>query len=368
MEKEDFSIMKLPNLHIERIQRLGYTESEARFLYIVGVFSGYFTLRQFRAFTGSRCGKRPTSFAQKLIREGHARVCAQAQNAVIFHLFSRVVYGQMGKDNLRNRKRHCFDFMRTRLALLDFILANLGFDYFETERDKLNYFCDELGISKDCLPAKVYDGASSRQQTVRYFIDKFPLFLAPPLPGVPPVVTFSYVDAGFVRPSSFASHLDGYQTLFQQLDTFRFLYIATKEAYVREAEERFRSIIKRPLEAAASYEMVRYFQIRKRWDNHEYIVPVTEDLEFLRDARERFQGEKIERLYRFWQSGVVGECELRARISQQKPERAIFFDTYLVNGHRPSQLEIAAQGDRCMKHTDHPSVHHFVHPQGERKC
>ena len=45
--------MNLPAAHIERIKDLGYTDSEARFLYIVAVFSGYFTLGQFRAFTGS---------------------------------------------------------------------------------------------------------------------------------------------------------------------------------------------------------------------------------------------------------------------------------------------------------------------------
>jgi hypothetical protein len=29
-------------------------------------------MAQFRAFTGSRCGKRPTCFAQKLVGQGHA--------------------------------------------------------------------------------------------------------------------------------------------------------------------------------------------------------------------------------------------------------------------------------------------------------
>ena len=360
--------MNLPATHIERIQQLGYTQPEARFLYIVAIFSGYFTMRQFRVFAGSKPGKGPTSFAQKLIGQGHARVCAPMRRASLFHLFSRKVYGQMDKDNLRNRKRHSFDFMRTRLVLLDFILANQGFDYFETEQDKVNYFCHELGISEDCLPAKVYEGSSPNQQTVRYFIDKFPLFLAPPLPAVPPVITFSYVDCGRERPSSFASHLDGFQKLFQQLDTFRFLYIATKEAYFRGVEERFRSIVKRRLEADGANELLRYFQIRKRWDHHEYIIPVTEDLEFLRDARERFQSTEIERLYRSWRLGEFGEPELRAKISQQRPRRAIYFDTYWINGHPSSQLEIAEHGDRCMKDTDHPSVHRFVHPAGERKC
>ena len=335
--------MNLPPAHIERIQELGYTESEAQFLYIVAVFSGYFTLRQFRAFTGSRRGKRPSSFAQKLIGKGHSRVCAQAPTAALFHLFSRKVYGQMDKDNLRNRKRHSLDFMRSRLVLLDFILANQEFTYFESEQEKINFFCNELGISKTCLPAKVYEGTTPDQQTVRYFVDKFPLFLAPPLPGVPPVVTFSYVDSGFERPFNFASHLAAYVPLFRQVNSFRFLYIAAKEAHFRGAEERFRSIVKRPLEADVSSETLRYFQIRKRWENHEYIIPVTEDLVFLRDARERFQGEKIECLYRSWRSGELGEHELRAKLSQHRPERAIYFDTYLINGQRSSQLEFASR-------------------------
>jgi hypothetical protein len=353
--------MNLPTAHIERIQQLGYTEFEARFLYIVAVFSGYFTLRQFRVFTSSRCGKRPTIFAQKLTGQRHARICAHARTAAVFHLFSRRVYGQMDKDNLRNRKRHSFAFMLTRLVLLDFVLANQQFAYFETEQDKVNFFCSELGISKHCLPAKVYEGATPGQQTIRYFVDKFPLFLAPPLPGVPPVVTFSYVDSGVERPSSFASHLAVYRPLFQQLPNFRFLYVAMKEAYFRGAEERFRSVVKRPLEGDGSKEILTYFQIRKRWDNHEYIVPVTKDLEFLRDARERFRGNEWESLYRSWRLGEVLDGELRSKISQRQSERLVFFDTYLLNGHRPSQTEDAGQGDRCMKQGDHPFVHHFVH-------
>jgi hypothetical protein len=360
--------MKIPSAHVERIQQLGYTESEARFLYIVAVFSGYFTMRQFRAFTGSRCGKRPACFALKLIEKGHARVCAQVRTAALFHLFSRTVYGQMDKDNLRNRKRHSLEFMKTRLVLLDFILANQEFAYLETEQDKANFFCNELGLSKDCLPAKVYEGTTPDQQTIRYFVDKFPLFLAPPFPGVPPVVTFSYVDSGFERPSTFASHLATYGRLFQQLNAFRFLYIAAKEAYIHGAEERFRSLIRRSLEAVWSTEVLKYFKIRKKWENHEYIILVTEDLEFLRDGRDRFRGNALDSLYQSWRMGGLNEYELRAEISLQKPERAIFFETYVMNGLGPSPSEFAEQGDRCMKDTDHPSLHRLVHPQGEPTC
>src|SRR5437899_7445680 len=62
---------------------------------------------------------------------------------------------------------------------------------------------------------------------------------------------------------------------------------AAKDAYFRMAEERFRSLVKRPLESDTSAEISRYFQIRKKWDNHEYVVPVrseehTSELQSLR--------------------------------------------------------------------------------------
>ena len=334
--------MNIPGVHIERIRGLGYTESEARFLYIVAVFSGYFTLRQFRAFTGASYGKRPTCFAEKLIEQGHARICGQARRGSLFHLFSRTVYGQMEKDNLRNRKRHSLSFMRTRLVLLDFVLANQDLAYLETEQDNVNFFRQELGVSNEYLPGTVYEGAAADQKTIRYFVDKFPLFLAPPLPGLPPVVTFSYVDAGFERPTHFASHLAAYQRLFRQLNGLRFLYIATHEACFRGVAERFQSIVRRPLEPDVSNEILRYFRIRRKWENHEYIIPVTEDLEFLRAARERFRNENIERLYKSWCVAELAESELRAQISQRKAEPTIFFDTYLVRGDRSVRPEMLA--------------------------
>jgi hypothetical protein len=359
--------MNLPGAHIERIKDLGYTESEARFLYIVAVFSGYFTLGQFRVFTGSAYGKRPTSFAQKLLKQGHATVRDYMRRGSIFHLFSRTVYGQIEKDNLRNRRKHSFDFMRTRLVLLDFILANQELAYFETEQDKVSFFCEQLGVSQDFLPAKVYEGSSPSKPTVRYFVDKFPLFLASPLSVVPPVVTLSYVDSGFDTASNFVCHLASYLGLFRQLKCFRFLYIGARQATFHKAEERFRNLVKRPLESDVSSEILRYFQIRKKWDNHEYVIPVTTDLEFLNEARRRFHGDRFESLYSAWRFGELGDRELRAEFSQLRPARAVFFDTFLVNPHGSPLAVASGQGDGCMKDTDHHSRHGSRHPEGDAK-
>jgi hypothetical protein len=359
--------MKMPLEQVERIKELGYTEAEARFLYIVAIHSGYFTLGQFRAFTKTAYGKRPTSFAQKVIKHGHATVRDYMGRGSIFHLFSRTLYGHIDKDNLRNRKRHSFDFMRARLVLLDFILANQDLNYFETEQDKVRFFCDELEILKDALPAKVYEGGPDGKPTLRYFVDKFPLFLASPFSGAPPVVTLSYIDSGFETSSHFVGHLAAYRGLFQELKTFRFLYIAAKDAYFQKAEERFRSLVKRPLESDVSSEILRYFHVRAKWERHEYVVPITEDLEFLNEARRRFQGERFDGLFGRWKTGKITEHEVQLEFSQLNPGRTVFFNTFLVQSHGSPVAEVTRGGDGWVKDTNHRYRHGSRHPEGDAK-
>ena len=328
--------MKMPQDQIERIAALGYTEPEARFLYVVATHSGYFTMRHFNAFTGVSRGKRSMAFAQKLLKHAHATVRDYLGTGSVFHLFSRLVYGPIDKDNVRNRRRHSFDYIRTRLVQMDFLLENPGHDFLETESDKVNLFCESLAVPKDVLPAKVYEGGPGSHPTVRYFVDTFPLFLAAPLSGFLPVVTFGYVDPGTGSLWSFVAHLAAYQGLFRHLKSFRLLYIAPRATEFRRAEDRFRSSVKQPLESDVSSEVLRYFDVRRKWENHEYVVPVAADFEFLNEARRRFHGERFEGLYQAWITGRIAETALRLEFSQLAPPRTVFFDTYLVrNGRSP---------------------------------
>jgi hypothetical protein len=333
--------MKIPQDQIERIAALGYTEPEARFLYVVATHSGYFTMRQFNTFTGVSRGKRSMAFSQKLLKHAHATVRDYLGAGSVFHLFSRLVYGPIDKDNVRNRRRHSVDYIRTRLVQMDFLLENPGHDFLETENDKVNLFCESLGVPKDVLPAKVYEGGPGSHPTVRYFVDKFPLFLEAPLSGASPVVTFGYVDSGTGSLWSFVAHLAAYQGLFRHLKSFRLLYIAPRPTEFRRAEDRFRSSVKQPLESDVSSEVLRYFEIRRKWERHEYVVPVAADFEFLNEARRRFHGERFEGLYQVWVTGGLAETELRLAFSQLAPPRTVFFDTYLVrNGRSPLDEKI----------------------------
>jgi len=322
--------MKLPQDQVETIMSLGYTAIEARFLYIVATYAGYFTLRHFLSFSGAHRGKRSTSFAQKLLRHGHASMRDYMGTGSVLHLFSRLVYGRIEKDNLRNRRRHSFDYIRNRLALLDFVLENLDCNFLESEEDKVKFFTETLAVPKDALPARVYDGGPNNPPTIRYFVDKFPLFLSPSVSPHSPVVTFSYVDAGSANIGHLGVHLAAYQGLFRYLNEFRFVYVANRPASFGRAESRFRSFVKEPVETDVSNEILRYFAIRRKWERHEYVVPVTEDLEFLSNARSRFHGERFEGLFRSWEAGRTDERGLRKEFAQATPEKKVSFETYLV--------------------------------------
>jgi len=325
------------NIHenqVALLMELSYTEPEARFLYVVATHSGNFILRQFLNFTGARRGKQSNLFARKVLNNGHSSIHDYLGYGSIYHLFSRTLYGQIEKGNLRNRRKHSFEYIRTRLVLLDFILANPEAEYLETEQDKVTFFCKKLGVAKEFLPGRVYEGGPGSRPTFRYFVDKFPLFLASALPGIPPVVTLSYVDSGLGTIAGFLTHLAAYQSLFRQLQAFRFLYISPTNTQFARATEQFRSVVKQPLESDMSSEILRYFQVRQRFEKRQYVVPVTEDFEFLNESNCRFRGDRFERLYKAWISGTLGEQELRHEFCQMEPHRTLSFEMYLVKQHR----------------------------------
>jgi hypothetical protein len=132
----------------------------------------------------------------------------------------------------------------------------------------------------------------------------------------------------------FETHLVSYQPLLRQLRAFRFLYISPSNGLFARATERFRKTVRTPLESDVSSEILRYFQIRKRFEERRYVVPVTADFEFLNEAGRRFHGERFEGLYASWQSGAIGEPQLRREFSQITPGSSVFFETLLVAQHR----------------------------------
>lgn len=334
--------MNIPQRQVEALTAFGYTVSEARFLYIVAMHSGYFTARQFLAFVEAKRGYRTHSLAQKLITQGHATMREYRRSGCIYHLYSRKLYAQLGHENLRNRRRHRLEAIRTRLLALDFILGNQEYQYLETEAEKVAYFCDELHIEKACLPVKLYMGGPTSQPTLRYFVDKFPLFLSVPRLGFSPVVTFSYVDPGLEAVVGFVTHLGQYQTLFRELSDFRFLYVSSTPAHFEKITELFNSTIKIPFESDIAADLIRYFRARSIWNSSEFRTVSKTDLLFFNEAKRRFAGDRFETLFKTWKAGRITEAELRAEFPAKAPNRKVSFETYLV----PKQPDFRAKDDK----------------------
>jgi hypothetical protein len=318
--------MNIAPAHLDALQALGYTEQEARFLYIVATHSGYFTARQFLAFTDAHWGKRTTTFWNKLKSKRHARTECFPQSGVVCHVFSRRLYRRIEKENVRNRRPHEIDFIKRRIAMLDFVLLNQGYQYLETEPDKVRLFCGTLNIEKHYLPARLYVGTKTSRTSVRYFVDKFPMFLVSPSP----VVTFTYIHDGAAAFTDFIRHLENYLPLFRQLSEFRFVYASRTDSHFGKATEIFDSLVKIPLESDIAGDLLHYFRVRKAWDEKQYAAVNDADLIFRNHARGRFTGERFEGLYRGWKNGRVSESGIRQELGTNDRKRTVHFETCVL--------------------------------------
>src|SRR4029077_838520 len=286
--------MNFPEFSLANLSSLGYTEDEARFLYLVATHSGYFSMRQFLQFTGTKSGDKSMAFSQKLLGKGHATARSFLRNGLVYHLFSRIAYRAIGRENLRNRRAHSLEHIRTRLVALDFVLAHLQYEYLETEDDKLNYFCQQLDIPKELLPRKRYSGAVHSKTTERYFVDKFPMFLSSGSFSSP-VVTFTFVDPGLGIMDSFKTHLLAYESLFEALPEVRLVYISPRPTQFEVARKTFLAAAGRPPKKDPGDDIPRYVQLQKLLDEEENGKLTPDDMEFLHLSDKRYARHRCQR-------------------------------------------------------------------------
>ena len=320
--------MTFPETSIENLRGLGYTEDEARFLYVVATHSGYFTTRQFLCFTGTKSGERNKAFTQKVQGKGHASARLLLHNGRVYHLFSRLVYRAIGRENLRNRREHGADHIRSRLMILDFVLAHFDYTYLETEHDKIRYFVGQMSIPKQSLPTKRYTGAINKHATDRYFVDKFPMFFGPHSS----VVNFTFIDLGWDSLKSFDSHLFAYMKLFGALQEVHLTYVATRPTRFKAAEEMFLSMVDRPPKTDPSEEVLHYFRLRKAWEEKKYALFANEDIELLNKFTQQFAKHPCAERYSAWRDSQVSTDMIRSLCRDMTPPRQVSFHTELVDG------------------------------------
>jgi hypothetical protein len=325
--------MSMSPAHLETLQSFGYTPQEAHFLYLVATHSGYFMARQFLAFTGAHWGKRTTLFWTKLQTNKHARTECFPQHGVIYHVFARKLYRHLGRENLRNRREHEIAYVQRRLAMLDFVLGHPDFDYLETEPDKRAYFDRKHGIPSHHFPSKTYHGKRDSEPTVRCFVDRFPMYVD--CSSAASVITFSYIQPAEANLSEFVRHLEAYLPLFRELSEFRFLYLARTDSHFEKARELFDSVVTIPLGSNPADDLLRYFGVRKNWDERRYNVITEADLIFRNQAKQRFGAPRFEHLFREWKAGRVQDTDVREEFRSNGAAHTIHFQSELLKAVGP---------------------------------
>ena len=86
------------------IRRLGYTDTEASSISSPPIPATSRSANTFK-FTDQHHGCIVHHLTSRILKRGHARATAYANNTHVYNLYSRRIYGAIGKDNLRNRRR-----------------------------------------------------------------------------------------------------------------------------------------------------------------------------------------------------------------------------------------------------------------------
>src|SRR6266849_1851812 len=315
--------MDMTQDQLARLLDFGYTEVEARFLYLVATHSGYFTVRQFLDFVKAKSGKRNARLVEKLFGLGHASAQRYTRRSLIYQLRSRQIYAAIGKDYLRNRRDHELAHIKTRLLALDFILAHPKEDYFETAEAKRRYFVERFKVSESLF------SRSEEHATCITFADRFPLCVAYPSPDYMPVVTFTYVDPEHRNLDAYIAHLRTYRPLFRQLPGFQFLYVSTPTRLQKEAAELFSLLV----EGKGLSDLKRYFDLETKWEREQYRLVTEQDATFLSEARKRYTGDSIATLYHLWKRNRLPKDFQTEAVPASILKRKILFQAITVPGH-----------------------------------
>jgi hypothetical protein len=145
-----------------------------------------------------------------------------------------------------------------------------------------------------------------------------------------PVVTFSYIQPAEANLSEFVRHLEAYLPLFRELSEFRFLYLARTESHFDKAREVFDSLVSIPLGSNPADDLLRYFAIRRVWDQRQYGSLTEVDLIFRNRAKQRFGAARFEHLYRGWKVGRVQDAEVRGEFPSDGRPHAIQFESQVL--------------------------------------
>lgn len=298
---------------IPLLENAGYTEQEAAFLYLVAVHSGYFLRRQFCRFLARDRGKLADSFLKKARRLDHLQVIECGQSRHVYHLASQSVYLAVLRKDSQHRRFKGYDYMQSRLLILDFVLDNLSETILEDEAAKVAFFTEQRRLPVQQMPR---GGIAGRH----FFPDGFPIFVASS--GTP---RFTFFEDGSVTLSRFEHYLDRYRPLFFALDAFELIYLSETDKSFPFARAAFASHFTETQVAGVSQQtplgvehFLRFLAIRRRTEMEGGAIPAA-DRELLREGESIYSTLEHRALYAAWKMGSTNAAKIRQRFVAPGP-------------------------------------------------
>jgi hypothetical protein len=219
---------------VSDIERLGYTEREAAFLYLVAIHSGYCLRRQYLHFIERDDGAMVQRFLQKGVAGKHLVPIEYATGRHIYHLKAKLLYRLIGQPDSQNRREKSDSEIKLRLMQLDYILDHPAKRFLQSESTKAEFFHRKLGLPLTALPRRG-DTASIPS---RFFPDRMPIAITEKR-GDSPLVSFAFVDEGQRSLSAFARWLGQHLGLLHSLPRAEVVYVADTQRNFDGAEHEF---------------------------------------------------------------------------------------------------------------------------------
>ncbi len=302
---------------IATLESIGYLEREASFLYLVAVHSGYFLRRQYYRFAGREGGTLVAQLLKKATQRQHIHVIECGHGWHIYHLTSKPVYEALGRRDSQNRRIKGDAHIKSRLMVLDFILANLATNVLEDATSKVDFFTTQCGVSRELLP-------HTYVERPLYFPDGFPVLVTST--GIP---QFTFFDEGQATATRFERFLKQYQPLFEALGEFELVFVANTDSSSARATATFNRFLPadrlRGVTSATPLGVEHFLEYLATSQRYEAKGGVTSarDLEVLREGEHLYTSLEHRARQAAWNNQSTSADRIRQRF-RQKSLRARF--------------------------------------------
>ncbi|WP_213803737.1 hypothetical protein [Granulicella sp. dw_53] len=307
---------------IPELRKLGYTEREAAFLYLVGIHSGYFLRRQFLGFIERKDGAMAQRFLQKSIGVGHVHAIEYAAGRHIYHLRSKLIYRVLEMEDSQNRRIKGDRQIKARLMQVDYLTVHFGEQFLETTQQKVIFFQEKLKLPVESLPQVSYGSKSA----TCYFPDRFPLAVSQEPNEPHPTITLTFLDDGLRSLSAFLRWLEQYTPLLRSLHHVEVVYAADNSRNFADAERKFlqqfpKRVATKELPRGVEH-FLSYLEVRTRYDQQSGGYSA-DQVRILRDGMNLYTSLEHQALLSAWKMGSTAEAKIRARFEPQTNRASI---------------------------------------------